>query len=99
MNASTRTGSSRWTRTSPTIPPLLRPFLVEHPEVVIDLREHPTSEIASAVNKGVADIGLIVGVSPGGDQQRISSWADHLVLVVPAAAASGPVWPKPVMRP
>ncbi|MBK8739135.1 MAG: LysR family transcriptional regulator [Betaproteobacteria bacterium] len=66
------------------LPPLLRPFLVEHPEVVIDLREHPTSEIAGAVNKGVADIGLIVGVSPGGEQQRISSWADHLVLVVPA---------------
>jgi DNA-binding transcriptional LysR family regulator len=49
------------TATAEFLPALLRSFLVSHPNVNIDLREHLSNDVVRAVNEGTADIGLAAG--------------------------------------
>lgn len=67
------------------LPPLLQPYLANHPDVDVDLREHLTCQIVEAVDKGAADIGLIVGSDPLAGLQTVPLWEDMLVLAVPAS--------------
>lgn len=43
------------------LPPVLGRFLAAHPDVNIDLREQPSSDIVRAVSEGQADLGIISG--------------------------------------
>lgn len=49
------------TATAEFLPALLRSFLVSHPHVNIDLREHLSNDVVRAINEGTADIGLAAG--------------------------------------
>ena len=45
------------TATAEFLPAVLRSFLVSHPDVNIDLREHLSNDVVRAVSEGGADIG------------------------------------------
>lgn len=46
------------TATAEFLPAVLRSFLVSHPDVSIDLREHLSHDVVLAVTEGNADIGI-----------------------------------------
>lgn len=45
------------------LPPRLRQFLVEHPDLSVDLEERPSIEIALAIAEGRADLGVAADVA------------------------------------
>ena len=77
------------------LPPVLRGYLRQHPDVNIELRERPSAEIVRAVAEGQIDIGIVSGIVSGevGDPsradavQRIPYRRDRLVLVLPQGHA------------
>lgn len=66
------------------LPAVLRGFLSSHPDVNIDLRERPSSEIVRAVTDRQAEIGIVAGNVRSEGLEVIPYRRDRLVLVTPA---------------
>jgi DNA-binding transcriptional LysR family regulator len=69
------------------LPPVLRSYLLSHPDVNIDLRERLSHDIIRAVSEGQTDIGIVAGLVRTESLETIPYRSDHLVLVVPRAHA------------
>lgn len=65
------------------LPPVLRQYLLRHPDVNVDLRERLSAEIVRAVTEGQVDIGIVAGTVRTENLQTIPYRRDRLVLVVP----------------
>jgi DNA-binding transcriptional LysR family regulator len=65
------------------LPPVLRSYLLSHPDVNIDLRERLSHDIVRAVSDGQTDIGIVAGLVRTESLQTIPYRSDRLVLVVP----------------
>jgi DNA-binding transcriptional LysR family regulator len=65
------------------LPPVLRSYLLSHPDVNIDLRERLSHAIVRAVSDGQTDIGIVAGLVRTEALQVIPYRRDRLVLVVP----------------
>ncbi|MBI5275123.1 MAG: LysR family transcriptional regulator [Burkholderiales bacterium] len=66
------------------LPAVLRQYLLTHPDVSVDLREHASPEVVRAVSEGQTDIGVFGGEVPTGNLELLPYREDSLVLVVPA---------------
>lgn len=66
------------------LPPVLRAYLLSHPDVNIDLRERLSHDIVRAVSEGQTDIGIVAGTVRTENLQTIAYRKDRLALVVPA---------------
>jgi DNA-binding transcriptional LysR family regulator len=75
------------TALSEFLPPVLRSYLLSHPDVNIDLRERLSHDIVRAVTESQTDIGIVAGTVRTESLQVIPYRADCLVLVVPARHA------------
>lgn len=64
------------------LPNVLRSFLVNHPDVNIDLREKLSNEIVRAVAAGMTDIGIVAGSVSTEGLHVIPYRSDRLVLAV-----------------
>lgn len=67
------------------LPPVLRNYLLSHPDVNIDLRERTSNDIVRAVSEGQIDIGIVAGLVRTESLETVPYRSDRLVLVVPAA--------------
>jgi DNA-binding transcriptional LysR family regulator len=76
------------TATAEFLPAVLGTFLVSHPDVNIDLREHWSNDVVRAVRDGNADIGVAVGNVRSEGLQVIPYRQDKLVV---ATAAGHPL--------
>lgn len=65
------------------LPPVLRAYLLAHPDVNIDLRERLSGDIVRAVSDGQTDIGIVAGTVRTENLEVIPYRHDRLVLVVP----------------
>ena len=65
------------------LPPVLRAYLLAHPDVNIDLRERLSGDIVRAVSDGQTDIGIVAGTVRTENLEVIPYRRDRLVLVVP----------------
>ncbi len=65
------------------LPPVLRAYLLSHPDVNIDLRERLSHDIVRAVTEGQTDIGIVAGHVRTESLEVIPYRRDRLVLVVP----------------
>lgn len=65
------------------LPPVLRSYLLRHPDINIDLRERLSNDIVRAVTEGQTDIGIVAGQVRTESLQTIPYRRDSLVLVVP----------------
>jgi DNA-binding transcriptional LysR family regulator len=65
------------------LPPVLRKFLIEHPDVNVDLQECLALETIRAVSAGIADIGIIAKSCQPEGLSVIPYRRDRLVLVTP----------------
>lgn len=65
------------------LPELLADFLVSHPNIDIDVEEHPSLRILHAVRHGTADIGIISNAVDTSDLQTRPFRADPLSLIMP----------------
>jgi DNA-binding transcriptional LysR family regulator len=67
------------------LPPVLGPFLANHPHVDVALEERPSTEIVRGVAGGLADIGIVAdAVDPAIELETFPFAEDRLVLVTPA---------------
>jgi DNA-binding transcriptional LysR family regulator len=67
------------------LPPVLGPFLANHPHVDVALEERPSTEIVRGVAGGLADIGIVAdAVDPAIELEIFPFAEDRLVLVTPA---------------
>jgi DNA-binding transcriptional LysR family regulator len=66
------------------LPAVLRKYLLAHPDVSVDLREHASPEVVRAVTEGQIDIGVFGGEVPTGNLELLPYREDYLVVVVPA---------------
>ncbi len=69
------------------LPPVLRSYLLTHPDVNIDLRERLSHDIVRAVSEGQTDIGIVAGMVRTENLETIPYRSDRLVLVVPSSHA------------
>ncbi|MBU6256992.1 MAG: LysR family transcriptional regulator [Burkholderiales bacterium] len=69
------------------LPPVLHRYLLDHPDVSIDLRERLSDDIVRAVAEGQTDIGIVAGHVRTESLEVIPYRSDRLVLVVPAGHA------------
>jgi DNA-binding transcriptional LysR family regulator len=69
------------------LPPVLRTYLLSHPDVNVDLRERLSHDIVRAVSEGQTDIGIVAGTVRTENLQTIAYRKDRLALVVPAGHA------------
>ena len=69
------------------LPPVLREYLISHPDVNIDLREKLSHDTVRAVSDGQTDIGIVAGSVRTENLEVIPYRRDRLVLVVPGAHA------------
>ena len=69
------------------LPPVLRRYLLSHPDVNIDLRERLSHDIIRAVSEGQTDIGIVAGLVRTESLETIPYRSDRLVLVVPRSHA------------
>lgn len=65
------------------LPELLAGFLVSHPNIDINLEEHPSLRILHAVRHGTADIGIISDAVDATGLQTLAFRADPLTLIAP----------------
>lgn len=70
--------------TTEFLPAALAPWLAAHPNVDIDLKERPSTDIVKAVAGGFADLGVIFDIADSGALQLRPFAIDRLVLAVPA---------------
>jgi molybdate transport repressor ModE-like protein len=67
------------------LPATLAKFLSKHPQIDLELEEHPSQEIVRAVAAGRADIGIVAGsVDPTAQLQTFPFARNQLVLIVPS---------------
>lgn len=66
------------------LPPVMRRYLLDHPDVNIDLQERLSHDIVRLVSEGQVDVGVIAGLVRTEDLQVLPYRRDRLVLVVPA---------------
>ena len=71
------------TALSEFLPPVLRGYLLTHPDVNIDLRERLSHDIVRAVSESQTDIGIVAGHVRTESLQVIPYRQDRLVLVLP----------------
>ena len=69
------------------LPPVLRHFLRQHPDVNIDLRERLSHDIVRAVTEGQTDIGIVAGLVRTENLETLPYRRDRLVLVLPRGHA------------
>ena len=69
------------------LPPVLRGYLLRHPDVNIDLRERLSHDVVRAVTEGQTDIGLVAGNVRTESLEVIEYRREHLALVVPRGHA------------
>ncbi|MEY4751437.1 MAG: hypothetical protein RIQ60_3651 [Pseudomonadota bacterium] len=69
------------------LPPVLREYLLSHPDVNIDLRERLSHDTVRAVTEGQTDIGIVAGSVRTENLEVIPYRRDRLVLVVPGGHA------------
>jgi DNA-binding transcriptional LysR family regulator len=67
------------------LPPVLRTYLLSHPDVNIDLKERLSHDIVRAVTEGQTDIGIVAGHVRTENLEVIPYRHDRLALVVPIA--------------
>lgn len=65
------------------LPPVLRRYLLAHPDVNVDLQERLSHDIVRAVSEGQTDIGIVAGLVRTENLQVLPYRRDRLVLVVP----------------
>lgn len=65
------------------LPPVLRAYLLAHPDVSIDLRERLSGDIVRAVSEGQTDVGIVAGTVRTENLEVIAYRRDRLVLVLP----------------
>ncbi len=65
------------------LPPVLRSYLLAHPDVNVDLQERLSHDIVRAVSEGQTDIGIVAGLVRTENLQVLPYRRDRLVLVVP----------------
>ena len=65
------------------LPPVLRAYLLSHPDVNVDLRERLSHDIVRAVSESQTDIGIVAGSVRTEQLQVIPYRQDRLVLVLP----------------
>jgi DNA-binding transcriptional LysR family regulator len=65
------------------LPKTLAAFLKEHPHISIDVEEHESGDIARAIARGAADLGLAAEHALPDNIERIPFSEDRLVLVAP----------------
>ncbi|GAP37192.1 LysR family transcriptional regulator [Piscinibacter sakaiensis] len=65
------------------LPPVLRAYLLAHPDVDIDLRERLSHDTVRAVGEGHTDIGIVAGLVRTENLEVVPYRRDRLVLVVP----------------
>ena len=75
------------TASSEFLPPVLRSYLLSHPDGHLDLRERLSHDIVRAVTESQTDIGIVAGTVRTEGLQVIPYRADRLVLVLPARHA------------
>src|SRR5262252_4077182 len=64
--------------------PSLAAFLLQHPQIDIDLEEHSSRDIVRAVAGDFAEIGIVGDeVNPAKELQTFPFAEDHLVLIAP----------------
>ena len=73
------------------LPPVLRSYLIRHPDVNIDLRERLSHSIVRAVSEGLTDIGIVAGMVRTENLQTVPYRRDRLVLVVPRGHELSPL--------
>jgi DNA-binding transcriptional LysR family regulator len=73
--------------TSEFLPSVLRDYLISHPNVNVDLREHLSHDIVQAVSEGIADLGIIAGNERTDGLEVLPYRRDRLVLIVAHAHA------------
>lgn len=66
------------------LPPVLRRYLLAHPDVNVELRERLSHDIVRAVSDGQVDIGIVAGDVRTENLEVLPYRRDRLVLVVPA---------------
>lgn len=71
------------TSLSEYLPRVLQRYLIRNPDVNIDLQEHLSVDIVSAVVHGRADIGIIAGAIPTENLEVLPYRQDRLIVVVP----------------
>ena len=64
------------------LPPVLRRYLQDHPDVSVDLRERLSHDIVRAVSEGQIDVGIVAGMVRTENLVAIPYRQDHLVLAV-----------------
>lgn len=69
------------------LPPVLRAYLLAHPNVNIDLRERLSHDTVRAVSEGQTDIGIVAGTVRTENLEVIPYRNDYLTLVVPRSHA------------
>jgi len=75
------------TALSEYLPPVLRTYLLRHPDINVDLRERLSHDIVRAVSEGQTDIGIVAGNVPTESLEVIPYRQERLVLAVPAGHA------------
>jgi len=65
------------------LPPVLRSYLLAHPDVNVDLQERLSHDIVRAVSEGQTDIGIVAGLVRTENLQVLPYRRDRLVLVLP----------------
>ncbi|QET04153.1 MULTISPECIES: LysR family transcriptional regulator [Cupriavidus] len=76
------------TAMSEFLPGVLRTYLVNHPNVTVDIRERLSPDVVRAVQEGMVDIGIAAGVMPNEGLEVMPYRVDRLVL---ATALSHPL--------
>lgn len=69
------------TATSEFLPAVLRHYLVDHPDVTVDMQERPSPDIVRAVQEGGADIGIVASQGCIEGIKVMPYRRDRLVLV------------------
>ncbi|MCL4182165.1 MAG: LysR family transcriptional regulator, partial [Burkholderiaceae bacterium] len=75
------------TALSEYLPPVLRAYLLGHPDINIDLRERLSHDIVRAVSEGQTDIGIVAGNVRTESLEVIPYRHERLVLAVPTGHA------------
>jgi DNA-binding transcriptional LysR family regulator len=75
------------TATNTFLADALSPFLSEHPDIDIDIEEHPSRHVISSVAKGAADLGIVAGTIEADELEVLPLYSDELVVI--AARSNG----------
>ena len=68
---------------SELLPNLVAKYLIQNPNVDLDVEERQSHEIIDAIRHGERDAGIVADFTPAGDLELVPLAVDQLVLVVP----------------